>query len=113
METKYLMTIAPVRKDEHGVNYIVSYPEFPGLTGGGDTIEEACEVAQEALSMYLETNPKPKENKKDREWAIELLNIYRNRYFRSGDKKEYALFEALDTVLPDYYKLRNLVKKGK
>lgn len=46
--------VRPVNYDKEGVNFIVEYLDFSGIIGGGDTIEEALEMAQEGLSMYLE-----------------------------------------------------------
>lgn len=46
--------INEVNKSETDVNFIVSFPEYPGLIGGGDTIEEALIIAVEALEMYKE-----------------------------------------------------------
>ena len=46
--------IKKVDKEETDVEYIVTFEEYPGLTGGGDTIGEAVEMAKEALDMWLE-----------------------------------------------------------
>ena len=46
--------ITESNKSETDVNYIVSFPDHLGLTGGGDTIEEALVIAAEALEMWLE-----------------------------------------------------------
>ena len=45
--------IKKVDKEETDVEYIVTFEEYPGLTGGGDTIGEAVEMAKEALDMWL------------------------------------------------------------
>ncbi len=35
--------------------YGVTFPDFPGCISAGDTIEEAKEMAQEALELHIET----------------------------------------------------------
>lgn len=41
-------------KVETDVNYIVTFPDYPGLTGGGDTVDGAIKMAREALDMLVE-----------------------------------------------------------
>jgi predicted RNase H-like HicB family nuclease len=40
--------------DETG-GYVVTCPALPGLVTEGDTLEEACEMAADAISCYLES----------------------------------------------------------
>lgn len=35
--------------------YVVEYLDFPSISGGGDTVEEALCIAKEGLDMYLES----------------------------------------------------------
>ncbi|HEY0077697.1 MAG TPA: type II toxin-antitoxin system HicB family antitoxin [Pyrinomonadaceae bacterium] len=39
--------------DETG-GYVVTCPALPGLVTEGDTLEEACEMAADAIRCYLE-----------------------------------------------------------
>ena len=55
MKKEFPYIVKPVNQDEYGVNYVVEYIDFPGITGGGDTQEEAVQIANEALEMYIET----------------------------------------------------------
>jgi predicted HicB family RNase H-like nuclease len=50
----YPFVVKPVDPDEKDVKFIVQYLDFPGLSGGGDTIEEALSIAEEAKNMYLD-----------------------------------------------------------
>lgn len=50
MERTYL---ALIHKDP-GSSFGVTFPDFPGCTSGGDTLEEAREMAREALALCLE-----------------------------------------------------------
>ncbi|MCY3693529.1 MAG: type II toxin-antitoxin system HicB family antitoxin [Chloroflexota bacterium] len=50
MERTYL---ALIHKDP-GSSFGVTFPDFPGCTSGGDTFEEAREMAREALALCLE-----------------------------------------------------------
>ena len=54
MENKYTYIMRNVPIDKMGVNWVVEFPDFPGITGGGLTQEEALEIANEALEMYIE-----------------------------------------------------------
>lgn len=55
MKKSFPYIVKPFNTEEYGVNYVVEYLNFPGITGGGDTQEEAIQIANEALDMYLET----------------------------------------------------------
>ena len=55
MKKEFSYIVKPVNQDEYGVNYVVEYIDFPGITGGGDTQGEAVQIANEALEMYIET----------------------------------------------------------
>ena len=50
MERTYL---ALIHKDP-GSSFGVTFPDFLGCTSGGDTFEEAREMAREALALCLE-----------------------------------------------------------
>jgi predicted RNase H-like HicB family nuclease len=50
----YPFVVKPVDPAEMDVKWIVEFLDFPGLTGGGDTVEEAMGIANEAKDMYLE-----------------------------------------------------------
>ena len=50
MERTYL---ALIHKDP-GSSFGVTFPDFPGCTSGGDTFEEAREMARESLALCLE-----------------------------------------------------------
>ncbi len=54
MKKEYPYIVKPVSLEEYGVNYVVEFIDFPGITGGGNTQEEAFQVADEALEMYFE-----------------------------------------------------------
>ena len=45
--------IALIHKDLDS-DYGVTFPDLPGCTSGGDTFEEAREMAREALALHLE-----------------------------------------------------------
>ncbi len=45
--------IALIHKDADS-DYGVTFPDFLGCVSGGDTLEEACEMAREALMLHLE-----------------------------------------------------------
>ena len=49
-------------KSKTDVNYIITFPDYPGLIGGGDTVDEAINIAQEALEMYREVEHNDKTN---------------------------------------------------
>ena len=38
------------------VGYSVRFPDLPGCYTEGDTLEQACSMAEEALGLYLENN---------------------------------------------------------
>ena len=40
---------------------MIEYVDFPGLTGGGDTVEEALSIAQEAMALYQEVLEKERQ----------------------------------------------------
>ncbi|MBI4229186.1 MAG: type II toxin-antitoxin system HicB family antitoxin [Deltaproteobacteria bacterium] len=52
-EKEYSYTVFFEPASEGG--YIVSVPAFPGLVTEGDTIEEAREMARDAIRAYLES----------------------------------------------------------
>jgi len=54
MVKEYPYIVKPVNAEEYGVKYMIEYVDFPGLTGGGDTVEEALSIAQEAMALYQE-----------------------------------------------------------
>jgi predicted RNase H-like HicB family nuclease len=45
--------IAIVRK-EPGTSYGVDFPDFPGCTSGGETLEEAISKSREAIKIHIE-----------------------------------------------------------
>ncbi|MCJ8278206.1 MAG: type II toxin-antitoxin system HicB family antitoxin [Bdellovibrionales bacterium] len=49
---------AKIKKD--GKAYSVEFPDLPGCFSMGDTLEEAKQMASEALSLYLEEARDPK-----------------------------------------------------
>lgn len=49
---------AKIQKD--GTDYSVIFPDLPGCVSMGSTLEEAKEMAAEALSLYLEEARDPK-----------------------------------------------------
>lgn len=55
MKNKYPYIVREVNEEEYGVKYFIEYIDFPGITGGGETLEEAIEIAKEGLEMYLDT----------------------------------------------------------
>mgnify|MGYP001015056997 CR=1 FL=1 len=55
MKKEFPYIVKPVNQDEYGVNYVAEYIDFPGITGGGDTQEQAIQIANEALEMFIET----------------------------------------------------------
>lgn len=55
MKDTFPYIVKSVDEDEMGVKWMVEYIDFPGITGGGDTEQEALEIAQEALEMYQKT----------------------------------------------------------
>lgn len=62
--------------DETG-GYVVTCPALPGLVTEGDTLEEAREMAADAIRGYLEIlaedgEPIPKDNSITEEIAVEL-----------------------------------------
>lgn len=46
--------IAVIHKDEDS-DYGVSFPDFPGCISAGSTLDEAKDMAQEALAFHVET----------------------------------------------------------
>ena len=62
--------------DETG-GYVVTCPALPGLVTEGDTLEEAREMAADAIRGYIESlqmdgEPIPKDNSFTEEIAIEI-----------------------------------------
>ena len=49
---------AKIYKDED--SYSVEFPDLPGCFSMGDSFEEACQMAREALSLYLDEARDPK-----------------------------------------------------
>lgn len=49
MNKDYPYIVKPVDKKEYDVNYVVEFIGFPGITGGGDTTDEALEMYIEVL----------------------------------------------------------------
>ena len=43
-----------VNWDEEGAEYVATVPAIPGISGIAATSEEACAIAQEAITMVLE-----------------------------------------------------------
>lgn len=41
---------------KEGIGYSVRFPDLPGCYTEGDTLEEACSMAEEALGLYLENS---------------------------------------------------------
>ena len=50
MSTRYP---ALIHKEEHS-DYGVSFPDFPGCITAGETLEEAYQMAEEALQVHIE-----------------------------------------------------------
>ena len=53
-ELKYAM-IVEKSEDENGVYYGAYFPDLPGCTTLGSTLEELHENARKAVNLYLET----------------------------------------------------------
>lgn len=47
-------TYAALVIKNHDDGFIISFPDLPGCTAIGNTLERACEVAREALALHLE-----------------------------------------------------------
>ena len=54
------------------VGYSVIVPDLPGCFTQGDTIEEAAEMAKEAMGLYLEDTPEEEYAKPSKPQDIEL-----------------------------------------
>jgi len=54
MGRKYPFVGREVEPEDMGVRWVVEYLDFPGITGGGDTLEEALAIGNEAIEMYIE-----------------------------------------------------------
>lgn len=54
MNNNFPYIVRKVNKDEHDVKIIVEYIDFPGIIGGGDTLNEALKIAEEGLDMYID-----------------------------------------------------------
>ena len=54
MKREFPFVVKPVNKEEYGVKYVVEYVDFPGITGGGDTPEEAIKIATEGFNMFVD-----------------------------------------------------------
>jgi antitoxin HicB len=50
---RYQFTVRPLSKEEGG-GYLVEYPDIPGCTSDGETIEEAVKNGREALRDCVE-----------------------------------------------------------
>jgi len=57
--------LAPPEEEEGG--YVVTFPAIPDLATQGETLEEAREMAQDALRCYLEALQKDGEAHTDRQ----------------------------------------------
>ena len=53
-DTSDARTYAALVRQNSDDGFIVSFPDLPGCTAAGGTLEEACEVAREALALHLE-----------------------------------------------------------
>jgi antitoxin HicB len=53
-ELKYPVTIRPLTKEEGG-GYLAEFPDLPGCTADGETVEEALHDAEDALQAWLST----------------------------------------------------------
>lgn len=51
---QYPATIRPLSEVEGG-GYMVEFPDLPGCTADGETIEEAVENAEDALTSWIKT----------------------------------------------------------
>ena len=60
--TGHKYEIKKVDKEETGVEFIVTFDDYSGLKGGGDTVDEALIMAKEALDMWLEVKKEENEN---------------------------------------------------
>jgi predicted RNase H-like HicB family nuclease len=54
LETRYLALIIQDEGDEPQDGYGIVFPDLPGCTSAGDTVEEARRRAAEALALHLE-----------------------------------------------------------
>jgi predicted RNase H-like HicB family nuclease len=51
----YDVTVKEVSEIEYDVKYLVEVDKYPGLIGGGESLEEALIEVSEALEMFLGT----------------------------------------------------------
>jgi len=56
----YYIYPAVSKKEEEARGYTVSFPDLPGCITYGDTIELAYKYAEDALSLFLDNEKKPK-----------------------------------------------------
>ncbi|MBI1387294.1 MAG: hypothetical protein GC154_02455 [bacterium] len=69
--------IAVIHKDKNTV-YGASFPEVPGCTAVGDTLDDVLKQAQTSLALYLETleaNERPIPNPKGIEYVMKQSYI--------------------------------------
>jgi len=50
----YNATVKEISEIEYDVNYLVEIDDYPGVIGGGESLEEALMEASEALEMFLD-----------------------------------------------------------
>lgn len=53
-ELKYPVSIRPLTKEEGG-GYLAEFPDLPGCTADGKTVEEALHEAEDALKAWIAT----------------------------------------------------------
>jgi predicted RNase H-like HicB family nuclease len=119
------MKFALALHTDDGVSYGVTVPDLPGCFSGGDTLDEAIEMAKEAIDGHYEILmekgrdiPKPKtiaEHKTDplladAVWAIVDVDV--SKYQSKPVRLNISLPEGLVKSIDEYAKAHHLSRSG-
>lgn len=95
---KYIAVIEKEKDSDYGV----FFPDVPGVITAGSTIEEAIDMAHEALELHLETMIEDGDELPEASYIQDIINEYAN----AGDGSEPAILQLID-VSPEQNTLGN------
>ncbi len=104
LKIKYPYLVREVDPEEMDVLFIVEFFDFPGIIGGGNTVDEALKIANEAKDMYIESlNEEGKEIPNPTDFNVSgrvTLRLPKTLHFKSIQeaKKENV---SLNTFITD------------
>jgi predicted RNase H-like HicB family nuclease len=125
MELEVIMRFSLALHTDDGIAYGVTVPDLPGCFSAGDTLDEALEMAKEAIELHCEAmyeegmqfpSPRPiAEHKQDplladATWAIVEVNV--EKYFSKPMRLNISLPESLVRSIDSYASTHHLTRSG-